>query len=70
MLTRQGTCPQGAAEACGVGAVTGRLEPGRSADMAAFKGNPVENIEAFTEPTFVMVSGYRSRRIRSLGRFN
>lgn len=52
---------EGAAEACGIGAVTGKLEVGRSADLVAFKGNPLEHIEAFTEPTFVMAQGRKHK---------
>lgn len=44
-----------ASEVCGLSSVTGKLLPGYSADVVAFAGNPLESIEAFFMPRFVMV---------------
>lgn len=50
---------QGAAEACGLSNVTGALKRSLCADLAAFAGNPLDDISAFLRPVFVMVSqGY------------
>lgn len=46
-----------AAEVCGLSSETGKLEPGLSADMVAFAGNPLEDVKAFFEPQFVMARG-------------
>ncbi|KAJ4494047.1 hypothetical protein C8J55DRAFT_174769 [Lentinula edodes] len=46
-----------AAEACGLSNVTGKLLPGMAADVVAFEGNPLLDVEAFTKPRFVMVRG-------------
>ena len=48
----------GAAIGCGVENHVGKLEAGFSADLAAFEGNPVEDIHAFEKPTFVMVINF------------
>ncbi|KAK0455429.1 uncharacterized protein EV420DRAFT_1644663 [Desarmillaria tabescens] len=50
-------CTDMAAEACGLSEVTGKLLPGFVADVAAVEGNPVESIEAFTKPRFVLARG-------------
>ncbi|KAL0576088.1 hypothetical protein V5O48_005887 [Marasmius crinis-equi] len=36
---------------------TGRLLPGMAADLAAFEGNPLDNVQAFLKPRFVMARG-------------
>ncbi|KAF9075400.1 hypothetical protein BDP27DRAFT_1314945 [Rhodocollybia butyracea] len=46
-----------ASEVCGLSSVTGKLLPGYSADVVAFAGNPLESIEAFFMPRFVMARG-------------
>ncbi|KAJ4468247.1 hypothetical protein J3R30DRAFT_3560395 [Lentinula aciculospora] len=46
-----------AAEACGLSNVTGKLLPGMAADVVAFEGNPLQDVEAFTRPRFVMARG-------------
>ncbi|KAJ8071978.1 hypothetical protein AAF712_009668 [Marasmius tenuissimus] len=46
-----------AAEVCGLAHETGKLLPGMAADLAAFEGNPLENIQAFFKPRFVMARG-------------
>ncbi|KAH8660079.1 amidohydrolase [Xylariales sp. PMI_506] len=46
-----------AASACGLSSETGRLEVGLAADMAAFAGNPLEDLTAFSAPRFVMAKG-------------
>jgi imidazolonepropionase-like amidohydrolase len=46
-----------AAELCGLGKETGRLEPGLAADLAAFAGNPLEDIANYLQPRFVMALG-------------
>ncbi|KAJ4464937.1 hypothetical protein J3R30DRAFT_2958364 [Lentinula aciculospora] len=46
-----------ASEVCGLASVTGKLFPGMSADIAAFAGNPLESVECFLRPRFVMVRG-------------
>lgn len=50
---------QGAALECGLAGVTGRLQPGFAADLAAFKGNPLEDLNSFFHPAFVMTNGRR-----------
>ena len=46
-----------AAAVCGLGDETGKIHPGMAADLAAFEGNPLEQIEDFGSPTFVMARG-------------
>ncbi|KAJ3819600.1 hypothetical protein F5880DRAFT_1593518 [Lentinula raphanica] len=46
-----------AAQACGLSSVTGKLLPGMAADVVAFEGNPLEDVEAFGKPQFVMARG-------------
>lgn len=46
-----------AAKECGLSEETGKLEPGYAADLAAFSGNPLQDIRAFAEPRFVMAGG-------------
>lgn len=48
---------ESAAHACGLSNITGKIQPGFSADLAAFAGNPLEDITAFSQPRFVMASG-------------
>ena len=45
-----------AAEVCRIDKETGRLYAGMAADLAAFEGNPLDNVQAFFKPRFVMVS--------------
>jgi hypothetical protein len=51
--------PQGAALECGLAEVTGQLKAGYSADLAAFEGNPLEDLHNFFRPVFVMADGRR-----------
>ncbi|KAF5371098.1 hypothetical protein D9757_010818 [Collybiopsis confluens] len=46
-----------ASKVCGLSTVTGKLLPGMSADIVAFAGNPLESVEAFFNPRFVMARG-------------
>jgi imidazolonepropionase-like amidohydrolase len=46
-----------AAQVCGLAHVTGKLETGMDADLAAFKGNVLEDLKAFERPVFVMARG-------------
>ncbi|KAG7090068.1 hypothetical protein E1B28_011685 [Marasmius oreades] len=46
-----------AAEVCRIDHETGRLKPGMTADLAAFEGNPLDNVQAFFKPRFVMARG-------------
>lgn len=46
-----------AASVCGLSKETGKIAPGLAADMAAFEGNPLEDVQAFFEPRFVMARG-------------
>lgn len=48
-----------AAEACGLGQVTGRLAPGFRADVIAVAGDPTQSYESLGEPRFVMAAGRR-----------
>jgi len=48
-----------AAEACGLGEVTGKLAPGLRADVIAVEGDPTEDWEALRRPMFVMAAGRR-----------
>ena len=45
------------ADAIGVGDDVGRLEKGFDADLAAFSGNPADNIRELDQPVFVMQGG-------------
>lgn len=51
--------PQGAALECGLAETTGQLKAGYAADLAAFDGNPLEDLENFFRPVFVMANGRR-----------
>lgn len=44
-----------ASQVCGLASVTGKLFPGMCADIVAFAGNPLESVESFSNPCFVMV---------------
>ncbi|KAL1859081.1 hypothetical protein VTK73DRAFT_7600 [Phialemonium thermophilum] len=57
-----------AAEVCRLQDVTGRLEAGLAADLAAFEGDPLQDIQAFARPRFVMARGeeYRQQAIEPL----
>ncbi len=46
-----------AADLLGVTAVTGTLQPGKSADLVAVPGNPIQDISDTQHPTFVMKGG-------------
>jgi imidazolonepropionase-like amidohydrolase len=46
-----------AAQACGVGEVTGSLDPGKRADLIAVKGNPLKDLAELRKLQLVMVSG-------------
>ncbi|KAJ3749143.1 hypothetical protein DFH05DRAFT_1475652 [Lentinula detonsa] len=46
-----------AAQACGLSNVTGKLLPGMAADVVAFEGNPLQDVEVFSKPRFVMARG-------------
>jgi cytosine/adenosine deaminase-related metal-dependent hydrolase len=46
-----------AAKVTGLGNVTGRLAPGLEADLAAFEGNPLQNVRDFGKPVYVMARG-------------
>jgi imidazolonepropionase-like amidohydrolase len=46
-----------AAAACGVGDVTGSLDPGRRADLIAVAGNPLLSLDDLRQIRLVMVSG-------------
>ena len=48
---------ESAAKLCGLENETGQLVPGFCADLAAFYGNPLDNIEDFARPSFVMAQG-------------
>jgi imidazolonepropionase-like amidohydrolase len=48
---------EAAADVCGLSKVTGKLEAGLAADLAAFHGNPLEDITAYGRPAFVMAMG-------------
>ena len=46
-----------AAAAIGLSDVTGSIEPGLSADLVGFGGNPLEEIDAYFRPRAVFVRG-------------
>jgi imidazolonepropionase-like amidohydrolase len=46
-----------AAELRGIGAETGRLEPGKTADLVAVAGDPLEDIEALRKVQLVVRGG-------------
>ena len=46
-----------AAQVCQLERVTGNLVKGLAADLAAFAGNPLEDLKAFESPRFVMTRG-------------
>lgn len=52
---------QGAAAECGLAEVTGQIKAGLAADLAAFAGNPLEDLRSFFKPTFVMARGQRHK---------
>lgn len=47
------------AELLGISAKTGTIEPGKSADIVAFDGNPIDEIEASTRVVYVMSQGHQ-----------
>ncbi|KAJ3455923.1 hypothetical protein MRS44_017405 [Fusarium solani] len=55
-----------AAKECGLSEETGKLKPGYAADLAAFSGNPLEDIRAFAEPRFVMACGREHKELRPI----
>lgn len=59
----------GAAEAMGVGDVTGALEPGFAADVVLFARNPLESPSAYGQVDFVMASGviHKGERLVAAG---
>jgi imidazolonepropionase-like amidohydrolase len=52
----------GAAESIGVGAVAGRLEPGRQADVLVVRGDPTREITALWQVLDVWQAGQRVQR--------
>jgi imidazolonepropionase-like amidohydrolase len=46
-----------AAEAIGLGSVTGAIEPGLSADLVAFDGDPFASVDAYRRPRLVVARG-------------
>lgn len=46
-----------AAEACGLGTVTGTLEPGKRADLIAVSGDPRTDLADLRDLELVLVSG-------------
>lgn len=65
MVERAGMSPRdvlvsattGAADLLGIAGDTGTIEAGKSADLIAVEGNPLENIHALLELRFVMAAG-------------
>ncbi|ESK86035.1 amidohydrolase [Moniliophthora roreri MCA 2997] len=55
-----------AAEVCGLAHETGKLLPNMAADLAAFAGNPLEDVQAFYKPRFVMARGREHRNLRPI----
>lgn len=53
-----------AAEACGVAAITGSLEPGKEADLCLVRGDPLTNIRSMADVVAVYKGG---RRLGPLG---
>ena len=51
-----------AAEVCRLQGVTGKLAPGLAADLAAFAGNPLDDLHAFWSPRYVMARGEEYRQ--------
>ncbi len=49
--------PQNAAHACGRDSRPETQEPGKSADILAVDGNPLQDIRALARPQFVMNGG-------------
>lgn len=47
------------AELLGISTTTGTIEPGKSADIVAFDGNPIDEIEAATRVVYVMSQGHQ-----------
>ncbi len=47
-----------AAEACGVGEVTGSLDEGKRADLLAVRGNPLARLDDLRRVRLVLVSGW------------
>jgi imidazolonepropionase-like amidohydrolase len=47
-----------AAEACGVSALVGTLEPGKEADLFVVGGNPLEDIERIADVQAVYLGGH------------
>lgn len=47
------------AELLGISAKAGTIEPGKSADIVAFDGNPIDQIEASTRVVYVMSQGHQ-----------
>lgn len=47
------------AELLGISDKAGTIEPGKSADIVAFDGNPIDEIEAATRVVFVMSQGHK-----------
>ncbi len=48
-----------AADVCGIGSITGTLEPGKDADILAVAGNPLEDLTAIHDVAAVFVRGTR-----------
>jgi imidazolonepropionase-like amidohydrolase len=46
-----------AAQACGLDAITGAVEPGKDADLVAVPGNPVTDLSVLHRPAMVMTRG-------------
>jgi imidazolonepropionase-like amidohydrolase len=46
-----------AAQACGLDAITGTVEPGKDADLVAVPGNPVTDLSVLHHPAMVMTRG-------------
>lgn len=47
------------AEALGLGDLIGRIAPGFSADLIAYSGNPLEDLDLLIQPEFVVARGHR-----------
>jgi imidazolonepropionase-like amidohydrolase len=46
-----------AAQACGLGAITGTVTPGKDADLVAVPGNPVADLSVLHHPAMIMTRG-------------